>query len=192
MKNKPKFEKTKAFCALLSEGRKGGEALLYCLAVLLFAGGIHSLYGFLPLWLLLIASVVLSAASALLIWLIFFLLFGTKRLVRALFYVDAFMMIALLISGCQGGQIPFNVCFGLLFVIAVDLLGRSFFAFVIALKRKQSLVITAVSAFLILSASLLFLIPDGFAQGNTERYLAMQEKNEEPEGFAPLWKSLAR
>ncbi len=183
MKNKWQFEKTKAFCTLLSEGRRGGEALLYCLAFLLSAGGLHSLYGFLPFWLLFAGAAVLSAVAALLVWLVFFLLFTTKRLIRSLFYTDIFLMAVVLISGCLGEQVIFNVLFAVLFVSATDLLGRSFYAFVIAKKRKGSLVITAIASFVLLSAAFLFLLPEGFTHGNAERYRDMLEKKEAPEGF---------
>ena len=135
MKHPINLEKVKAFCNPFSKGRKGGEALLFVLAVLEFAGALHSLYGFLPPWLLIVGSVLLAVVLPFLLYLGMLLLFGTKRLIRALYIADIAGLLVFLFGATQGGQIVFNIVYAVLFVSALDLLGRSFYAFVIEKKR---------------------------------------------------------
>lgn len=185
MKHRIKFEKIKAFCAILSKGRYGGEALLFVLGLLIIAGAFHALYGFLPIWLLAIGSVVGTVVLTMALYLLLYLVFATHRLVRVLYILDVTGALALLISACQGGQIPFHLLYAILLVTAVDLLGRSFYAFVIGGNKKKSLVVTASISFFVLLSAVFFMITDGFASGNAEKYAAMQDgAKEAPEGFA--------
>lgn len=171
-KFKNSFKRTKAFGAVMSQGRRGGETALGIFAILLAMGALHSSYGFLPLWLVCILAVVLSAVVVLVLFGVLFLVFGTRRLIRALFIADLLLLTTLLISGCQGNDIPFCVLFSLLCTASLDILGRSVYVLIfIGDKRKTGLITGVVSLvlFLLLPA---FLIPDGFSNGLVEKYAA--------------------
>ena len=185
MKHRIKFDKIKAFCALLSKGRKGGEALLFVLGMLEMAGALHAFYGFLPLWFLLACSILLAVLTPLVLYLGMLLLFGTRRLVRVLYTLDLAGMLVFLLGATQGRQIPFHIIYAVLFVSTLDLFGRAFYSFVIEKNQKKSLVITASVSLFLLLAAVFFLIPDGFANGNVSKYASMQDRAKEaPEGFA--------
>ncbi|MCR5269072.1 MAG: hypothetical protein K6E16_11215, partial [Lachnospiraceae bacterium] len=84
----------------------------------------------------------------------------------------------------QGNLIPFAILYGLLFMLAADVTGRCLHLLLFRKNHTKTVWITGTVFLLILTVLILFLLPDGFARGNTEKYARMQEAaGDAPAGF---------
>ncbi|MCR4683979.1 MAG: hypothetical protein K5649_00775 [Lachnospiraceae bacterium] len=177
MKNKCKrvFRSIRSYFRILADGKRGAEIALLILLSALIIGILYSMYGFLPWYLVFPLSVVAAVLVPFVLFGLLWLIFGTERVSRAMFLSDLFVIAAFAGIGCQGNQIPFVIFFSLLAALAVDVLGRCLYLLLYAKRRIKSVWISGSVSLFILLVFAAFLIPDGFARGNTEKYAKMQK-----------------
>ena len=166
---------TRAYAGTVSEGRRGALIALYALLLFWAFSFFYGGYTYLPLLLAILIGVALSAAVPAVLYAVFFLLFGSKSVTRALFITELILLSFIAIIACQGKEIVPGLLFALLLTTAVDLLGRCAYLWIFKKNGKKSVLVTGICSVLVILLVLLFLIPDGFAAHHTERYAKLQK-----------------
>lgn len=179
------FRPIRSFFKILGEGNRGSLIALLILLFVFLAGALHNMYGFIPWYLSYPLALTLSALSPFVLFGLLWLIFGSMRLSRAMFILDLVLAVMIAEIGFQGNLIPFGIAFGLLLVLATDVLGRCLDLMIARKRFSKSVWIPGLISLVILAAVLIFLLPDGFARGNVDKYAGMQKKETAaPAGFA--------
>ena len=177
-------DSVKTVADMLAEGRRGAEIILLLFGLLLSCGVLQSMYAFLPVYVFVPLAILLAGTVPFVFFAVFWLVFGTRQLVRAYFLTDLIFMTAFGVIGCQGNYILFVILFTAATVLALDLLGRCI-CLLFKKNRSKTMIVAGAVSFLVLTAAAVFLSADGFARGNTAKYADMQKTEASaPAGFA--------
>ncbi|MCR5269203.1 MAG: hypothetical protein K6E16_11900, partial [Lachnospiraceae bacterium] len=86
-------KRIRSFFKTLAEGKRGAEITLLLLAFLLSLGALKSMYAFLPAYISYPLSILAAFLVPLVLFAVLWLVFGTQKIVRALFITDLIFII---------------------------------------------------------------------------------------------------